>query len=108
MTIEHRARVHVASKRMLCATAGGIAVIGMVIGLVATSEATPSRSVCQTMNVDDVMRQAQTQFEAGYAKAALSLVVKALQCRQELKMYRIAVLYACVAHDAAAAKTYYR
>jgi hypothetical protein len=64
-------------------------------------------SPCEPMNVDDTMTQAQNQYTAGFAKAALSLVVKALACRQDVRMYRFAATYACAAHDVAAAKLYY-
>ncbi|HEX3481135.1 MAG TPA: hypothetical protein VHT91_39230, partial [Kofleriaceae bacterium] len=47
------------------------------------------------------------QFSAGFAKSALSLAVKALGCKQNDRMYRMAATYACVAHDVAAAKLYY-
>ena len=50
------------------------------------------------------MMQAQNQFSAGFAKSALSVVTTALACRQDARMYRIAATYACVAHDATAAK----
>jgi len=54
------------------------------------------------------MSQAANQFSAGFAKSALSLVVKALGCKQNDRMYRMAVTYACLAHDVAVAKLYYR
>lgn len=62
---------------------------------------------CDTMNVDEVMQQAATQYSAGYAKAALAQVLKALACKQEARMYRFAVTYACAAHDLATAKQYF-
>jgi len=62
---------------------------------------------CDTMDVDDAMKQAANQFGAGFAKAALQLTVKALACRQNERMYRIATMYACASHDLAAAKVYY-
>jgi len=65
------------------------------------------KNPCDTMDVDDVMKQAGNQFGAGYAKAALALVVKALSCKQTVSMYRMAAMYACAAHDLADAKLYY-
>jgi serine/threonine-protein kinase len=67
----------------------------------------PKGPTCDTMVVDDLMSQATNQFGAGFAKSALSLVVWALACKQNDRMYRMAVTYACVAHDVAAAKLYY-
>jgi serine/threonine-protein kinase len=67
----------------------------------------PKGPTCDTIVVDDLMSQAANQFAAGFAKSALSLVVHALSCKQNDRMYRMAVTYACAAHDAAAAKLYY-
>jgi serine/threonine-protein kinase len=64
-------------------------------------------NACDTANVDDLMTQAQNQYSAGYAKSALSLVGKALACRQDERVYRLASTYACAAHDLASAKLYY-
>lgn len=69
--------------------------------------APPVRNPCDTMDVDDAMKQAANQFSSGYAKAALALVVKALACRQNPTMYRTAGMYACAAHDLANAKLYF-
>jgi ABC transport system ATP-binding/permease protein len=66
-----------------------------------------ARSGCDGMDVDELMSQAVKQNEAGYAKAALNLVIKALACRQDARMYRFAVTYACAAHDLASAKLYF-
>jgi hypothetical protein len=57
--------------------------------------------------VDDAMSQAVNQFSAGFSRSALSLVVRALACKQSERMYRMAVLYACTSHDVTAAKQYY-
>jgi pSer/pThr/pTyr-binding forkhead associated (FHA) protein len=62
---------------------------------------------CDTMNVDEVMLQAAAQYSAGFNKAALAQVLKALACKQEARMYRFAVTYACAAHDLATAKQYF-
>jgi len=59
------------------------------------------------MVVDDLVLQAQNQFTAGFARSALQLIVKALTCKQDVRMYRYAVTYACTAHDAASAKLYF-
>jgi hypothetical protein len=69
---------------------------------------TPSKSsICDTMNVDDVILRAQNQFTAGYPRSALSTLTKALTCRSDLRMLRMAALYACAAHDGEAARLYY-
>jgi ABC transport system ATP-binding/permease protein len=67
----------------------------------------PSRGQCDQASVDDLMSQAAQQFSAGYSKVALAQVVKALACKQEVKMYRLAVTYACVARDLATARLYF-
>src|SRR5262249_15373957 len=67
----------------------------------------PKAGPCDTMNVDEVMTQAATQYSAGYAKAALAQILKALACKQDGRMYRFAVTYACAAHDLATAKLYF-
>jgi hypothetical protein len=59
------------------------------------------------MDVDELMSEAANQYSAGFSKSALSMVVKVLGCKQDQRMYRMAVLYACAAHDVAAAKLYY-
>jgi serine/threonine-protein kinase len=69
--------------------------------------AAPQTPVCEIGDVDDAMSQAANQFLAGFYKSALTLVVKALACKQTERMYRAAVTYACAAHDVAAAKLYY-
>lgn len=62
---------------------------------------------CDPATVDELMAQAASQFSAGYSKVALAQVVKALACKQEAKMYRFAVTYACAARDLATAKQYF-
>ena len=71
------------------------------------SAASQAKNLCETMNVDDVMSQAQNQYQAGFPKAALQLLTKALACRQDVRMFRMAGFYACAAHEAQAAKLYY-
>jgi len=60
------------------------------------------------MNVEETMTHAANQFNAGLARTALELMNKALACKQDNRMYQLAVLYACVAGDGTAAKKYYR
>ncbi len=74
---------------------------------VPTPTPTAPKNACDTVNVEDLMQQAQNQYGAGYAKAALLLVLKALSCKQELKMFRMAAMYACGAHDLPTAKLYF-
>jgi hypothetical protein len=71
-----------------------------------TTAAAAPAAVCATMNVDDAMGQAVKQYDAGFPRTALALAVKALGCRQDVRMYRAATLYACAARDAASAKLY--
>jgi serine/threonine-protein kinase len=64
-------------------------------------------SSCDTMNVDDLIAEAQHQFLSGLSKSALGIITKAFACRQEVKMYRLAALYACAAREATSAKAYF-
>jgi len=57
--------------------------------------------------VDDWVAQALNQYNSGYAQAALSLITKAIACKSEVRLYRVAALYACAAHDSAQAKLYF-
>jgi hypothetical protein len=72
-----------------------------------SSGASQAKNLCETMNVEDIMTQAANQYQAGFPKAALQLLTKALACKQEVRMFRMAAFYACAAHDAQAAKLYY-
>lgn len=63
---------------------------------------------CATVNVGDLLAEAANQYASGYARAALALVTKALACKQDIRMYRVAVLYACVGRDADTAHQMYR
>ena len=76
-------------------------------GSAAPNVVTAPKNNCETTNVDDLINQAGNQFSAGYAKSALSLMNKALACKQDVRMYRLAATYACAAHDLAAAKSNY-
>jgi ABC transport system ATP-binding/permease protein len=75
------------------------------------AQATPANKnpvpTCETMNIEDLMTQASNQYAAGFSKSALKLVTTALGCKQDVRMYRTAAMYACAAHDAASAKTYF-
>jgi pSer/pThr/pTyr-binding forkhead associated (FHA) protein len=68
---------------------------------------TPAKNPCETTNVDDLLTQAANQFTAGYAKSALSLVTKALACKADVRMFRLAAMYACAGHDLGNAKLYF-
>jgi hypothetical protein len=61
---------------------------------------------CATTNVSDLMVQAANQFAAGFSRAALVLITKALACKQDARLYRAATLYACVSRDLTSAKRY--
>ncbi|HEX7842479.1 MAG TPA: protein kinase, partial [Kofleriaceae bacterium] len=80
---------------------------GLEISSNTAQRTLPKSPLCGTIGVEDMIRQSQNQFGAGFAKTALQLITKALTCRQDVRMYRIAALYACVAHDAEAAQLYY-
>lgn len=62
-------------------------------------------SACAAIDRDDMLNQAANQYSAGFAKAALSLVNKALACKQDVRTFRVAAMYACAAHDPAAARS---
>jgi serine/threonine-protein kinase len=86
-------------------------------GLSPPSNATPapsgdqvsaaSKSFCEVWTMDEVMTQAQHQYAAGFLKSALQLATKALACKQDVRMYRLAATYACAAHDETAAKQFF-
>src|SRR5262249_9402818 len=59
---------------------------------------------CDAMDVDHVLAQATDQYAAGFARAALQLLTKALSCKQDIRMYRMAGVYACAAHEAGSAR----
>ncbi len=83
--------------------------VGPGSGSATQTAVTPPKgnNPCDTMDVDEAMRQAANQFGAGFAKAALQVVQKALACKQSERMYRMAGMYACASHDLATAKIYY-
>jgi len=61
---------------------------------------------CDAVDADNLVEQARNQFNAGFSNAALQLMTWALNCKQSVTWYRLAAIYACAAHDAAAARTY--
>ena len=71
------------------------------------TQASSQAKLCENMNVEDLMTQASNQYNSGYASAALLVVTKALACKQDTRMYRLAATYACAAHDASSARTYF-
>ena len=75
----------------------------------ATSGGTPANPPAANKcdQVDDWVSQAANQYNSGYAQAALSVIAKAIACKSEVRLYRLAALYACAAHDSAAAKMYF-
>jgi hypothetical protein len=67
----------------------------------------PAAGDCTPKHIEETMEQASHQYGAGFAKIALTLVVRTLTCKQDLRMYRIAAMYACAAKDLVAAKRYH-
>lgn len=76
-------------------------------GSTSPTPPTQPKNQCESMNVDDLMMQAQNQFSAGYSRQALTLVVKVLACKSDVRTYRLAATYACAARDLANAKLYF-
>jgi tetratricopeptide (TPR) repeat protein len=52
------------------------------------------------------MKDAATAHAQGFSKAALAYAMKALACEPSARLYRLAVTYACAAHDFPAATQY--
>jgi hypothetical protein len=68
----------------------------------------PSQNAaCASMDIDEVLTHAANQFKAGFARTALELTNKALSCKRSEPIYQLAMMYACVAHDAVSAKKFY-
>jgi len=67
----------------------------------------PRKESCDTLDPADVMTRAATEYDAGSPATALSLARIALGCKQTDRMYWLTVMYACAAHDAAAARQYF-
>jgi serine/threonine-protein kinase len=66
------------------------------------------KGYCDTLNVDAIMSQSANQYNNGFASMALSIIVKALNCNQSVRVYRMAGMYACAAHDTARAKNFFK
>jgi serine/threonine-protein kinase len=67
----------------------------------------PRKASCDSVDVPELMTRAATEYDAGSPSAALSLARVALGCKQTDRMYWLAVMYACAAHDAASARQYF-
>jgi ABC transport system ATP-binding/permease protein len=67
---------------------------------------TPAKA-CDGVDVDALIAQAAYQYGNNFAGSALTLITKALGCRQETRMHRLAAMYACGAKDLANAKLYF-
>ena len=67
----------------------------------------PRKVSCETVDVPDLMTRAATQYDAGEPATALSFTRVALGCQQTDRMYWLAVMYACAAHDLAAARQFF-
>jgi len=76
-------------------------------GSAAIVSAPTPKSGCDAVNVDDLMAQASNQYTNGFAGSALNLMMKALNCKQTVLMYRLAATYACGGRDLANARLYY-
>jgi hypothetical protein len=59
---------------------------------------------CTGTSVEDLVRQATNQYDRGFSAPALRLMRKALACEQNTRLYRLAGLFACAAHDVKAAR----
>jgi hypothetical protein len=92
-------------------SAGALAAAAMIATLLAApvraGAQAPVTPRCAVLNIDDVMAQAQNQFAAGFSKAALELAVRALACSQDVRLYRMAAMFACGARDAVQAQLYF-
>lgn len=66
----------------------------------------PSGS-CSGLDIMNLMAEAKTQYQAGFAKAALELAVRALVCTDDPQIHAQAALFACSGRDAASARRYF-
>lgn len=74
----------------------------------ATSPApTATARRCDSMDADDMMSQAANQYTNGYAGPAVRLMRKALECRQDLRMFQLTAMYACGARDLTTAREFF-
>jgi hypothetical protein len=80
--------------------------IGGARGGSQTKPASPPPA-CEGVDTENLIERAGALYIDGEAKVALGLVLQALACRRDDRMYRFAVTYACVAHDVATAKLYF-
>ncbi len=71
------------------------------------SATTSSPPPCDTTNVNELMSQAARVYSEGQAQEALDLIENALDCSADERLYGLAGLYACVAHDVRKAKLYF-
>src|SRR5262249_7363699 len=67
----------------------------------------PTGSACDEVNVDDAVSQAANQYSARFPKSALNLITKAIACKPDARLYRLAAMYACAAREASTAMRYY-
>jgi hypothetical protein len=67
----------------------------------------PPPPACEGVDTDGLAQRAAALYSDGEAKVALGLVLKALACKQDLRLFRFAATYACAAHDLATAKLYF-
>jgi hypothetical protein len=75
-------------------------------GATAAMAARPA-AACEAVDAEALVQQAARLYSDGDAKGALAIVLRALACKQDGRMFRFAVTYACVAHDVATAKQYF-
>ena len=63
---------------------------------------------CSDAAVSDMLSQANRQYTNGEPAAALQLVTRAIACKPDVQLYRLAASFACAAHNQAAAEQYFR
>ena len=76
------------------------------VTFIYTSKEGSRLNPCDESQFDDNITQAANQYNSGYAAEALATMRTALSCKQEVRLYRLAGLYACAAHDADSAHEY--
>ncbi|HEY0987741.1 MAG TPA: protein kinase, partial [Kofleriaceae bacterium] len=69
-------------------------------------KATTGERVCDTIDVDAVMRDAANAYAQGLSRAALAYALKAVTCKPSTRLYRFTATYACAAHDFESTKQY--
>jgi hypothetical protein len=65
---------------------------------------TPIEEPC---DADALLARSADRVHAGDPRGAVALVIRAIACRPEVRAYRLVVLYACEARDAATAQQYF-